>query len=100
MTKISSADTSEDDEKAGHGVEVRLIADQKVWKEGEIPSFAASVRNVGDNDWSVYQAQAMWTIEIDQLRYIWSGKVRTRRSWLPPGREYKGIPIALVNSWQ
>jgi hypothetical protein len=99
-SKDKAVAQSPEEGKVSHGVQVRLMAEPKVWKDGEVPSFTASVRNTGDKDWSIYQTQAMWALELDNVRYLWSGGVDAKSSWLSPDRQYEGIPITLVNTWQ
>ena len=99
MDGICEAGLSEEQE-ASHGVQVRLAAERTAWKEAETPSFTASIQNGGTGRWIVYQAQTMWAVELDGVRYVWMGDVSAKGSSLPPGRQYDGIPITLVDSWQ
>ena len=56
-------------------------------------------RNLGTIDLRVAQAQQLCELELDGVEYHWAGVSRVKSSDFPPGRQYKGIPITLVDSW-
>jgi hypothetical protein len=84
--------------EAVEGVQVRLRADKKVWKEGEMPTFKADVRNVGTWEMLVWQTCLLHCeIELDgewyRLGVVSRQGASVKSSAFPPGRQYSDIPI-------
>ena len=86
--------------EAVEGVQVRLRADKEVWKAGEVPTFKADLKNLGQRDLSVALAQELCDVQFDGNWYIWVGEVDVKSSVFGPGREYNDIPISLDEHWQ
>jgi beta-lactamase regulating signal transducer with metallopeptidase domain/thiol-disulfide isomerase/thioredoxin len=85
--------------KAVQGVQCRLRADKATWKEGEVPTFKADIRNLGIRDLSVAQGEALCELEVDGQWYQWVGGMATKSSWFRPGRAYEDIAVSLVRQW-
>jgi hypothetical protein len=85
--------------KALDWVQCRLRADRATWKEGEVPTLKADVRNLGMRDLSVAQAQDLCELRLDGEWYQWLGGSAIKSSSFPPGRLYEDIPVSLVSQW-
>jgi len=81
------------------GVQARLSPVCAKYRSGIIPDFVADVRNLGTIDLRVAQAQQLCELELDGVEYHWAGVIRVKTSDFPPGRQYEGIPITLVDLW-
>ena len=86
--------------EAVEGIQVRLRADKTLWRVGEPPSLTADVRNLGERNLSVAQAQQLCEVEFDGQWYRWAGPLGLKSSAFGPGREYKDIRIVLDEHWQ
>ncbi len=81
------------------GVQARLSPVCAKYRSDIIPDFLADVRNLGTIDLRVAQAQQLCELELDGVEYHWAGVSRAKSSDFPPGRQYEGIPITLVDLW-
>ena len=86
--------------EAVEGVQARLRPEKAVWPVGETPSLTADVRNLGERDLFVAQAQQLCEIDFDGQWYLWVGELGLKSSAFGPGREYTGIPVVLDEHWQ
>lgn len=86
--------------EAVDGVQAMLIVERRDWDFGDQPGLKAMIRNRGDTDYEVAQAQQVCELEVDGRLYRWVGAVRVRSSHFPPRRTFEDIPITLDNHWQ
>jgi hypothetical protein len=82
------------------GVAVRLRPDKPSWTTAETPSLKADFRNQGTQKLTTFQAQEIAKLEVDGIKYRWSGASKLQSCPLPPGREYYDIPITLGPEWR
>jgi hypothetical protein len=82
------------------GVQCRLTPDKPTWKQGEVPSFKAEVRNKGDREYLIWRTQEFFDIVLDGKILRWSGPIDAKSSAFGPGRRYKDIAISLVEQWK
>lgn len=86
--------------EAVDGVHCRLKAEKPNWKNGEVPSFKAEIRNAGERRLSVFLIPDSYELEFDGKTYRWSDECGKRISHpLPPGRHYKDLPVSLAKAW-
>jgi hypothetical protein len=99
-TSRPAAAPREDWGEPNQGVQVRLTADQPTWRADQTPTFRASIRNTGQREWSMFQTQVEWLVDVDGQRYQWGGDIEAKGSWLPPGRQYDNIIFKLTDTWR
>jgi hypothetical protein len=85
--------------EAVEGVQARLRAEKAQWKAGETPELKANVRNNGNRELFVAQAQQLCELEVDGKWHPWVGDIDVTSSAFGPGREYKDIRITLDDHW-
>lgn len=81
------------------GVSVRLRPDKTRWASNETITFRVDVRNQGQREFHTVQSQMAGRLEVDGVWYRWTGAFDLKTSWLPPGREYRDIPVSLGVLW-
>ncbi|MBM4039992.1 MAG: hypothetical protein FJ290_15925, partial [Planctomycetes bacterium] len=82
------------------GVQAWLRPVDREWKQDAVVRLVAAVRNQGQRDLRVVQAQELCELEIDGQRYRWAGNIHVKSSWFPPGRRYDNVRISLVKDWK
>ena len=85
--------------EAVEGVKARLRAEKAQWKAGETPELKADVRNNGNRELFVAQAQQLCELEVDGKWHPWVGDIDVKSSAFGPGREYRDIRITLDDHW-
>lgn len=85
---------------AVEGVAVSLKTDHFAWTTDEPPTFKASVRNLGQRNLSVAQAQQLGELEMDGIWHRWAGAFDVMSSAFPPDRQYDNIQIVLGSHWR
>ncbi len=85
--------------QAVDGLQSMLVVKQVVWPVGKVPELTARIRNRGETEFQVAQAQQLCEIEVDGRWYRWIGDFRIKSSWLSPNRTYKGITFTLNKNW-
>lgn len=81
------------------GVQVRLRAEKKVWKSGEIPIFKAEVRNQGSRDLLVFSIKQTSKLDFDSQLYEHK-EISAKSSPFGPGKHYTDIRVSLHNRWR
>ena len=71
--KTPAAQAGEEWGKPVEGVQVRLRADKKVWKAGELPIVKADVRNTGQRDLYLPYCYFQAEVEVDGSSYRHTG---------------------------
>jgi RNA polymerase sigma factor (sigma-70 family) len=82
------------------GVQCRLTLDKPAWKQGEVPSFKAEVRNKGKRELLIWRTQELCEIVLDGKTLRWSGDIDAKSSAFGPGRHYKDMAVSLVAQWK
>jgi len=84
--------------EALQGVQCQLRADKKAWAAGEVPTFTANVRNVGDRPLFIVRGQQTCKLELDGT-WFEQKEVAAMVSPFSPGQQYDDMPIALDDRW-
>jgi hypothetical protein len=79
---------------------VRLRADKARWASNEIATFRVDVGNQGQREFYTFQSQKAGRLQVDGVWYQWTGGFNLKGSALPPGREYRDIPVSLAADWK
>ncbi len=86
--------------RATNGFAVQLRAEHSAWTTEDTVSLAVAVRNQGQRNLLVPQAQQLGELEVDGVDYHWAGHIEAKSSTFPPSGQYLDIGVNLTTNWQ